>query len=123
MAQTRPAPSASGSTSSSSASSSYPSGSAAQSSSSQAGASQSSATAMEEKKYSGTITNVDSGVSTLTIKTLEGQEMKFAVDASTKINAVGASGKLAGLRAGQQVTVSAKDDKATSIEESAASAR
>ena len=114
MTQTRPLPSTPPS-STASAQSSTPS---AQAGSSQA--SGSSATAME-KKYSGTVTEVDERGGSLTIKTAGGDTMKFLVDTSTKINFAGAAGKLSGLKAGNQISVSAKADKAVSIDEFAMS--
>ena len=111
MAQTRPAPLPSPqSGSSQSSAAQYPSGTG-------------TSNAMDQKKYSGTITQVDERVGALTIKTSEGQEMKFSVDNSTKINFTGASGRLSGLKTGQQVVVEAKADKAVSIEEFAVSNR
>jgi hypothetical protein len=71
--------------------------------------------AADQTEVSGTIVQVDASVGALMIKTANGEEMKFAVDANTKINFMGTSGKLEDLKPGHEVVVSAKEDKALSI--------
>jgi len=74
-------------------------------------------TTPDQKEVSGSILKVDIRVGVLTINTRKDEEMKFTVDANTIINLMGTSGKLENLKPGQQVVVSAKEDKALSIEE------
>lgn len=71
--------------------------------------------AREEQIISGTIKKVDIPKNTLTLETLEGNQLTYSIDPQTKITLHGKPSALPELKIGQNVTVEASGDIAIFI--------